>query len=126
VAGMIIKNLEEAPIDPMDKAINTYIQWLISPLDGEERIGLRRFIIKPGGEIPPHIHEELYHIQFVLKGHYLIGNDKEKKRVSPGTVIYIPPKEIHWYKNDEEEEGVFLCIIPLDKSSSIRFIDLKI
>jgi quercetin dioxygenase-like cupin family protein len=120
---MSIKKIGDIPIDPMDGAVNTYIQWLISPLDGEEKIGLRRFIIKSGGYIPPHKHKELYHIQYVIKGEYRVGIEDKEHTVSVGDIIYIPPQTVHWYKNDSGEDIEFLCIIPLDVDSTTEFIE---
>lgn len=119
---MIIKDSGKIPFDPMDIATKTYLQWLISPLDGEEKIGLRRFVIKPGGEIPPHRHKEIYHIQFALKGSYLVGDEKRSYKIRPGTVIYIPPGEIHWYRNESDEEAEFICVIPLDVDTATEVI----
>ncbi len=119
---MIVKDITDIPLDPMDTAVKTMIQWLISPLDGEEKIGLRRFVIKAGGEIPPHRHKELYHIQFVLKGNYIVGSGDKTYNVRAGTVIYIPPGEIHWYRNNSNEDVEFLCIIPLDVDSGTEIV----
>jgi len=109
-----IKNIKDIELDIMDVAEKTYIQWLIGPIDGEEKIGFRRFVIKRGGSIPKHRHKEIYHIQYVLKGEYIVGIGDEEYRVKPGDIIYIKPMEPHWYKNDSNEDIEFLCIIPLD------------
>ena len=119
---MIVKHIKDIPVDPMDVAIDTDIQWLISPVDGEEKIGVRRFIIRAGGSIPPHRHKELYHIQYVIKGRYKVGAGGREYEVEPGSVIYIPPGEVHWYRNESNEDVEFLCIIPLDVDGSTEVV----
>ncbi len=119
----LVKNVNDPPLDKMDVAKNTYIQWLIGPLDGEEKIGFRRFIIKKGGYIPKHRHKEVYHIQFVLKGSYIVGVEDREYKVKEGDIIYIKPGEIHWYINNSEEDVEFLCIIPLDVTYEAEIIE---
>lgn len=119
----IVKNINEIELDTMDVAKDTFIQWLIGPLDGEEKIGLRRFILKRGGYIPKHVHEEVYHIQFALKGKYIVGIEEQEYEIDAGDIIYIKPGEIHWYRNPYNEDAEFLCVIPLDVSYEAQVIE---
>ena len=119
----VVKKTKDIELDSMDVAKDTFIQWLIGPLDGEEKIGLRRFIIKSGGYIPKHIHKEVYHIQYALKGNYIVGIGDKEYEIRPGDIIYIKPGEIHWYRNPNKEDAEFLCVIPLDVSYEAQIIE---
>lgn len=119
----LVKKTKDIKLDPMDSAKDTLIQWLIGPLDGEEKIGLRRFIIKGGGYIPKHIHKEAYHIQYALRGRYIVGIGDKEYEINPGDIIYIKPGETHWYRNPNEEDAEFLCVIPLDVSYEAQIIE---
>ncbi len=119
----IVKKMDEVELDEMDMAVDTYIQWLVGPLDGEEKIGLRRFVIKAGGYIPKHVHKEVYHIQFALKGRYIVGIGDKEYNVEKGSVIYIKPGEPHWYRNPYNEDAEFLCVIPLDVEYESRLLE---
>ncbi len=89
----------------------TDIQWLIDKKEGLH-YAMRRFTMKPGGNIGLHHHPEEHEI-YVLQGEAEVFSDKEKKIVKAGDVIFVPPNEPHGYKNIGAEDFVFLCIIPI-------------
>lgn len=120
---MILKNINDIPSKEVETAEKTYIQWLIGPNDGSKKIGLRKFILKSGGYIPIHKHSKVFHIQLVIKGRFLLGIEENVLRVKPGDIIYIAPKESHWYKNDTEEDAEFLCAIPLNVGYKTEYLE---
>lgn len=120
---MILKNINDIPLKEVETAEKTYIKWLIGPNDGSKKIGLRKFILKAGGHIPIHRHSKVFHIQLVIKGKFLLGVEENVLRVKPGDIIYIAPKETHWYKNDTEEDAEFLCIIPLNVGYKTEYLE---
>ncbi|WEU40386.1 MAG: cupin domain-containing protein [Candidatus Odinarchaeum yellowstonii] len=112
---MYIKKVEDvkAELVAQEGVKGTYIQVLID----KERCGavnfaMRRFIIKPGGEIGLHNHNWEHEI-FVLKGKGIVKNGETTHEVEENTVIYIPPNEPHYYKNTGRTDLVFLCLIPI-------------
>ncbi|MEM3586003.1 MAG: cupin domain-containing protein [Candidatus Jordarchaeaceae archaeon] len=89
------------------------IRWLITEKDGAPRYAMRRFEIKPGGNIGLHSHPEEHEI-YVLSGKARIFNDKGFETIAgPGDIIFVPPNEKHGYENQSEETFTFLCIIPI-------------
>ena len=90
----------------------TTIRWLITK-EGEAapRFAMRRFEIKPGGQIGMHHHPQEHEIYF-LQGTGEVFNEKETVRVKANDVLYVPPEEPHGYRNTGSEPLVFLCIIP--------------
>ncbi|MEM4417869.1 MAG: cupin domain-containing protein [Nitrososphaerota archaeon] len=104
-------------------ARRTYIQWLIDRRDGAPNFELRKFTLEPGGEIPAHLHPDIEHEQYVLRGEYTITLDGKSYRVGPGMAIYIPPNTVHSYRNDGPEPAEFLCIIPRRERYGVVWVE---
>lgn len=95
-----------------DKAVKTQIEWLVDRRDGAPNFEMRRFTIKPGGSIPRHLHPDIEHEQYVLKGSYKVGIGKKVHEVKAGDSIFIPKGTPHWYQNSGKSNAEFLCIVP--------------
>ncbi len=108
----VVKSEKSVPMAPVERAVNAYIQWLIDRRDGAPNFELRKFTIKPRGEIPPHMHPDIEHVQYVLKGTYRVRLGDHEVIVREGDAILIPAGTVHSYVNDGETEAEFLCIIP--------------
>ncbi|MEM2113919.1 MAG: cupin domain-containing protein [Candidatus Caldarchaeum sp.] len=106
-----VKSSGSVELKPVENATDTYIQWLVDVRDGSENIYLRRFVIKPGGEIPSHSHPDMEHVQYVLRGEYEVVLDGVVHRVKAGDVLFIPAKTVHSYRNTGKEDAEFLCVI---------------
>lgn len=92
----------------------TNIRVFISETEAPNFI-MRRFEIKPGGNIGIHSHNwehEMYIIQGEL---YLIDGKGNKEKVTKDEFVYMPPNEPHGYLNESNETAAFLCIIPKKK-----------
>jgi quercetin dioxygenase-like cupin family protein len=61
--------------------------------------------------VPKHTNE-VEHEQYVLQGQYVVGIGEEEDTVSAGDSLFIPAGVIHWYRNEGDEEGAFLCAVP--------------
>ena len=88
---------------------------LIDESDGAPNFAIRRFTLAPGAEVPKHTNE-VEHEQYVLAGEYTVGigegDDAEEYVVSSGDALLIPAGTVHWYRNDGDDEGAFLCAVP--------------
>ena len=91
-------------------SLGTTIQWLWSKEEAPH-FALRRFVIKPGGEIGLHSHVEEHEI-FILSGEGTVFNDSEEFHIQPEDTLFVPSGEPHGYRNMGESDLVFLCIIP--------------
>jgi quercetin dioxygenase-like cupin family protein len=90
----------------------TSIRWLITKEnEGAPRFTLRRFEIKPGGQIGIHDHPQEHEI-YCLSGQGEVFTHFESVIMGKDDVIYVPPEEPHGYKNVGEDTFVFLCVIP--------------
>ena len=92
------------------------VRWLIGPAQGASRFALRYLEIEPGGwtSLDQHAHD---HGVMILRGQgqVLLGEDEFK--IGFGDVVYIPPYEVHQFKNTGDEPLGFLCIIPPKEKS---------
>ena len=84
---------------------------LIDETDGAPNFAIRRFVLEPGAEVPRHTNA-VEHEQYVLAGSYVVGVDESEYRVEPGDALFIPAGTVHWYRNDGDEPGAFLCAVP--------------
>ncbi len=112
---MKLKKLHDIPAEDvaMYGSTKTKIEWIWGKADNVPHFALRRFIIKPGGEIGLHAHPEEHEI-FILSGMGLVFNDKGQEiDVATEDSLYVPPGEAHGYKNSGDCDLIFLCIIPL-------------
>ena len=114
--GTYITDVDSVKVEKvsMEGAKGSYIQWLIDESKGARNFAMRRFTIKPGGTIPIHSHWYEHEI-YVLKGGGILGAGNKEYRVKEGNVIFVPPHIKHWYRNDGNEDWVFLCMIPIRK-----------
>ena len=87
------------------------VRWLISRVEKAPNFALRYFEIEPGGwsGLEQHAHDHGV-MTFRGQGQVLLG--EEEFKVSFGDVVYIPPYELHQFKNTGDEPLGFLCIIP--------------
>jgi len=84
---------------------------LIGEEHGAPNLAIRRFTLEPGGSVPRHTNE-IEHEQYVLSGAYTVGIEGEEYEVEAGDSLHIPAGAVHWYRNDGDEEGAFLCAVP--------------
>lgn len=84
---------------------------LVSEDHGAPNFAIRRFELDPGASVPEHTNE-VEHEQYVLAGEYVVGIDDEEYTVSEGDSLLIPAGVVHWYRNEGDEPGAFLCAVP--------------
>ncbi len=94
----------------MEGAKNTSIQILINSPPAPTFV-MRRFRIKPSGHTPQHAHDYEHEV-YVLEGEGEVGDDKQSVKIKRGSVVYVPPNEIHQFRNTGSEDLVFLCLVP--------------
>ncbi|MBP1986033.1 cupin domain-containing protein [Halolamina salifodinae] len=84
---------------------------LIDEEDGAPNFAIRRFELDAGAEVPEHTNE-VEHEQYVLAGEYVVGIEDEEYTVSAGDSLLIPAGAVHWYRNEADRPGAFLCAVP--------------
>ncbi|MFC7134714.1 MULTISPECIES: cupin domain-containing protein [Salinibaculum] len=94
---------------------------LVGEEHGAPNLAIRRFTLAPGGEVPKHTNE-IEHEQYVLAGEYVVGIGDEEHTVSAGDSLHIPAGVVHWYRNEGDEEGAFICAVPTG-DDEIQLVD---
>jgi len=97
--------------EPVDAAEGLRKGVLVGEADGAPNLALRRFTLESGATVPRHTNA-VEHEQYVLEGRYTVGIGDEEHTVSAGDSLLIPSGTVHWYRNDGEEPGAFLCAVP--------------
>jgi quercetin dioxygenase-like cupin family protein len=101
---------------PERKMKGVSVRWLIGPAEKAPNFALRYFEIEPGGwtSLDRHAHD---HGVVVLRGRGQVLLGQEEHEIAFGDVVYIPPDEVHQFKNSGEEPLGFLCVIPPREAS---------
>ncbi len=111
---MIAKHYSEVEARQFEgeDARGVVIRPVISDADGAPTFALRYFEIEPQGYTPSHQHP-WEHELFILSGAGVhIGPDGETP-LSPGMAVFIPPGELHQFRNAGDETFTMTCSIPL-------------
>jgi quercetin dioxygenase-like cupin family protein len=106
-----IKRAESIEYESVDAADGLEKGVLVGPEDGAPNFAMRRFTVDAGAEVPKHTNA-VEHEQYVLEGEYVVGIDGEERTVSAGDSIFIPAGTVHWYRNESDTPGAFICVVP--------------
>ena len=107
----LVRRAADVEYETVDAAEGMSKGVLVGPEHGAPTLALRRFVLEPGASVPRHTNE-IEHEQYVLAGEYTVGLDGEEHVVSAGDALHIPAGCVHWYRNDGEEAGAFVCAVP--------------
>ena len=107
----VVRRAGDVTYEDVDAAEGMRKGVLLDESDGTPHFALRRFTLAPGATVPEHTNE-VEHEQYVLEGEYVVGVGDEEYEVSAGDSLLIPAGTIHWYRNEGDTEGAFLCAVP--------------
>ena len=107
----LVREAQDIEYESVDAADGLAKEVLINESHGAPNVALRRFTLAPGGEVPKHTND-VEHEQYVLRGEYVVGIDDTEHTVSPGDALHIPAGVVHWYRNEGDEKGAFICAVP--------------
>ena len=110
-AAGLVRRADDIEYEPVDAADGLEKGVLIDAARGAPNFAIRRFTLAAGGEVPKHTNE-VEHEQYVLSGEYTVGIGDEEHTVSAGDSLLIPAGVVHWYRNEGDEEGAFICAVP--------------
>jgi quercetin dioxygenase-like cupin family protein len=119
--GLIIRRPDDVEYEPLEATDDLEMGVLLGPDDGMPNFAMRRFTLAPHGDVPKHTNE-VEHEQYVLEGEYVVGVEGEEYTVSEGDSIFIPAGAVHWYRNEHDERGAFICVVPNDEDT-IELVD---
>jgi quercetin dioxygenase-like cupin family protein len=107
----LIRRAGEVDYEDVDAAEGLHKGVLVGEADGAPNLAIRRFVLDPGTEVPRHTNA-IEHEQYVLEGEYVVGIDDEEHVVSAGDSLLIPAGVVHWYRNEGDDPGAFICAVP--------------
>lgn len=104
------EQIEAAPVGT-EGAIGCRIRCLVGPEDNAPSFSMRQFEIDPGGHTPRHSHAHEHEV-FVLQGEGIVVEGETEHTLRPGTVVFVPPNQVHQFRNLGSQPFQFLCLIP--------------
>jgi quercetin dioxygenase-like cupin family protein len=107
----LIRRSEEIEYEEVGAADGMSKGVLIDEERGAPNFAIRRFELEPGASVPEHTNE-VEHEQYVLSGEYVVGIEDEEYTVSEGDSLLIPAGVVHWYRNESDDPGAFICAVP--------------
>lgn len=113
---MIAKKLEEVTQSNVDEsgAQGAKIRWLVTKEEGAPAFAMRELQLDSSGFTPLHKHPWEHEV-YVLAGEGVVRGGDDEKILLPGTVVFIPPDELHQFRNTGKDMLRFLCLIPHKK-----------
>jgi quercetin dioxygenase-like cupin family protein len=106
---MLSRDYREVAVEPAGEGIT--IRWVIGKPEGAPNFALRVIEFAPGAVFAPHQHPFEHEI-FVLEGEGVVEGLEGEIPMRPGTAIYVPPHEVHSYRNAGEVPLRFVCVVP--------------
>lgn len=100
----------QTPVN-MDGARGARMRMLVGPAEGAKNFHMRHFEVEPGGFTPHHQHNYEHEI-LVLKGEGLARSEQGDRPMRAGDVIWVPPNEMHQFRNTGTSPLEFICLIP--------------
>ncbi len=98
--------------DADEGASGLKVRWLITKEMGAPNFAMRLFEMESGGNSPLHTHPWEHEV-FVLEGEGIVVSKDVERKVSSGDVVFIPPNELHQFKNKGNVTFTFLCLVPI-------------
>jgi len=101
----------EATAVQQEGAAGCRIRCLIGEPDGAPSFSMRQFEVAAGGYTPRHSHGHEHEV-FVLEGTGVVLEGDTEHSLRSGTVVFIPPHQVHQFRNTGSVALKFLCLIP--------------
>jgi quercetin dioxygenase-like cupin family protein len=99
----------------MTGAHGARMRMLIGPAEGAGVFHMRHFEIAPGGHTPHHRHGYEHEV-LILKGSGLVRGEQGDRTCRAGDVVWMPPNELHQFRNPGAEPLEFICLVPAPQS----------
>ena len=115
-AAPVIRRAEDVEYEPVAAADGLHKGVLVGEAQGAPTLALRRFTLEPGGSVPKHTNA-IEHEQYVLAGEYVVGLGETEHTVTAGDALHIPAGTVHWYRNEGDTAGAFICAVPTGDDS---------
>ncbi len=95
-------------------ASKTKVRWLITKDMGAKHFAMRVFEIEPEGHTPLHTHTWEHEV-FALQGTGEVFDGEKSTSFKPGYAVFVPPNELHQFRNVGTTVLKVICLIPYMK-----------
>jgi len=106
---MVSRDYREVAAEPVGE--DKGIRWVIGKPEGAPNFAMRVIEFQAGAVFDHHQHPYEHEI-FVLEGEGIAEGPAGELPMRPGVALYIPPNEIHGYRNTGDGVLRFICVIP--------------
>jgi quercetin dioxygenase-like cupin family protein len=107
------RDVKAEPVS-MEGAEGVTIRWLINEQRGARNFAMRVFELAPGGHTPFHRHDYEHEV-LALEGRGALRLENDERSLEQGDVVWMPPNEVHQFRNAGEEPFFFMCAVPIQK-----------
>jgi quercetin dioxygenase-like cupin family protein len=104
------EQVNAAPV-AMEGAEGCTMRCLIGEPDRAPSFSMRQFEVAPGGHTPRHTHAYEHEV-FVLEGTGVVLEGDIEHPLRAGSVVLVPPNQLHQFRNAGPGPLKFLCLIP--------------
>jgi quercetin dioxygenase-like cupin family protein len=110
---MKVKSVDAHPqsVVTMEGATGAKMRMLVGPDEGATHFHMRHFEVEVGGHTPHHKHDYEHEV-LILKGTGVLKSEDGDQPFRPGDVVWIPPNEMHQFRNTGDAPVEFICLIP--------------
>jgi quercetin dioxygenase-like cupin family protein len=95
----------------MEGAVGCRMRCLVGPEDQAPSFSMRQFEVAVGGHTPKHLHGYEHEV-FVLEGAGVVLEGDREHSLRAGSVVLVPPNQVHQFRNTGSGPLKFLCLIP--------------
>lgn len=95
----------------MEGAVGCRMRCLVGPEDQAPSFSMRQFEVAVGGHTPKHSHGYEHEV-FVLEGAGVVLEGDREHALRAGSVVLVPPNQVHQFRNTGSGPLKFLCLIP--------------
>ena len=99
----------------MEGTSKTKVRWLITEEMGAKNFAMRIFEIEPNGHTPLHKHPWEHEV-FALEGEGEVFNGDKATPFKSGFAVFVPPNELHQFRNSGKTLLRIICLIPYIKA----------
>ncbi len=104
------EQIEATPVQ-QEGAVGCKIRCLVGEPDGAPSFSMRQFEVAPSGHTPKHTHGYEHEV-FILEGSGVAVEGDREHPIRAGSVIYVPPNQLHQFRNTGPGALKFICLIP--------------
>ena len=98
----------------MEGASGVKVRYLINELRGAKNFAMRVFELAKGGHTPYHQHDFEHEVS-VLQGKGILKTKDDDRTLEPGDIAWVPPNDMHQFRNAGDEPFFFMCLVPITK-----------